>query len=108
MDENAIEAQQEGVERALDDVGQFMEQHKETLDEYLAFKRSEGYRDSLPGKLEALMKDFVRSSGYYDVFIPAMKKLSPSYAEYLQRMEAANEKLLIKYPQIGDFNDSNG
>jgi hypothetical protein len=47
-----------------------------------------------------LMKEFCSASGYYDVFIPALKELSPSYAEYYKKLEAANEKLIARYPGI--------
>ena len=40
------------------------------------------------------MKDFQRQTGYVDVFIPAMERLSPAYAAYRERMEAANEVLI--------------
>jgi len=34
------------------------------------------------------------------VFIPAMKELSPSYAEYYEQLEKANERLFAEYPDI--------
>jgi len=38
------------------------------------------------------------------VFIPALKKLSSSYADYYKQLEIANEKLLAKYPEIEKMN----
>jgi len=46
------------------------------------------------------LKAFNRTSGYYDIFIPALKQLSSSYTEYCRQMETANEKLLVQYPEI--------
>ena len=44
------------------------------------------------------------TSGYYDVFIPAMKKLSASCADYFKQLEIANEKLIEVYTEIEGFN----
>ncbi len=95
-----IGAIQEGSLRALGDIEAFLDENNAMLDEYLEFKLSGEYKASLPGRLEALLKEFCTSSGYYGVFIPAMKRLSPAYATYLEQMEAANEKLLARYPEI--------
>ncbi len=100
LDTAAIGAIQEDSRRALGDIEAFMDEHKETLEDYLAFKTSDEYKASLQGRLEALLKDFCESSGYYSVFLPAMKKLSAPYAAYLSQMEAANEILLARYPEL--------
>ena len=36
------------------------------------------------------MKRLQRESGYNDVFIPAMQRLSPAYGEYYKALQAAN------------------
>lgn len=41
-----------------------------------AFKQSDEYKNLPVYKIQALLKEFNRTSGYYDIFIPAMKKLS--------------------------------
>lgn len=70
----------------------FMQDHKEQLETYLKFKQSEEYKNSPAYAYEQSLKAFTQTSGYYDVFIPAMKKLSPSYAAYCKALEEANEK----------------
>lgn len=45
------------------------------------------------------MKIFCESSGYYDVFIPAMRKLSPLYNAYYEQMLKANDKFMKNYPE---------
>lgn len=62
--------------------------------------KSDAFRNSPSYRLMTLMKEFCSASGYYDVFIPALKELSPSYAEYYKKLEAANEKLIARYPGI--------
>lgn len=47
-----------------------------------------------------LMREFNSVHGYNDVFLPAMRRLSGSYAEYCRQLEIANEKLLKQYPEI--------
>ena len=43
---------------------------------------------------------FVQSeSGYNDVFIPAMQRLSPAYREYHKSLQAANEVFLRHFQQ---------
>lgn len=47
-----------------------------------------------------MLKEFNSSSGYYNVFIPAMKKLIPSYRDYYMQLEIANKELLWEYREI--------
>ncbi len=100
LDAHSIGALQESSRSALEDIDAFLDNNKEVLEAYIAFKLSSEYKATLPGRLEALLKDFCASSGYYSVFIPAMKRLSPAYGEYLSQMEAADEKLIARYPQF--------
>lgn len=78
----------------------FFAENDETIKDYWAFKQSEEYKASPISKIQALQAQWNGTSGYYDVFIPAMKRLSTSYASYYTQMEAANEKLLSRYPDI--------
>ena len=78
----------------------FLENNKEFLDHYLEFKQSDEYKRSPAFQIQSLIKEFNSTSGYYDVFIPALKELSPAYAEYHRQLEIANGKILAKYPNI--------
>ena len=92
----------ESVRQSVERPKEFLRENKEVIDRYLAFKASAEYRGSpLAGMLE-LAREFNSASGYYDVFIPAMKELSPAYAEYHRQVELANERLLAEYPQLAD------
>ena len=46
-----------------------------------------------------LLKQFQKESGYNDVFIPAMQRLSPAYREYHKSLQAANEVFLRHFQQ---------
>lgn len=78
----------------------FLSDNKEILEQYLAYKQSEEYKNSPASRWMELMKEFNRTNGYNDIFIPAMKLLSKSYSDYFHQMEIANEKLLSQYPTI--------
>lgn len=85
---------------------EFLSDNKEMLDDYLKYKKSDEYRSSQAPKLMELMRQFNSTNGYNDVFIPAMKQLSSSYAKYCYRMEVANEKFLAQYPEIDNLNQN--
>ena len=53
------------------------------------------YRSVLPLLLTAVLL----LSGYNDVFIPAMQRLSPAYREYHKSLQAANEVFLRHFQQ---------
>lgn len=90
----------EQSQQSLENPEQFLAENREMLEQYWQYKQSAAYNDSPVGKLQKLLEQFNSSSGYYDVFIPAMKQLSKSYSAYYSKLETANEKLLAQYPQI--------
>lgn len=87
-------------QKNIDNIDEFLVNNKEILEEYMVLRQSEEFLKSPAGKLMEYMKEFNKTSGYYDVFIPALKELSPSYAEYYKQLELANEKLINKYPDV--------
>ena len=100
-----IREMNEQTKRAIEEPEQFLSENKEMLTWYLEHKKSDEYKDSPACKIQEMLKEFNNTSGYYDIFIPAMKKLSDSYAKYCQRLETANEKLLSEYPEIAKMNN---
>lgn len=95
----------ENTKKSIENPDEFLSNNKEMLEQYLAYKQSDEYKESPAYKIISLMKEFNRVSGYNDVFIPALKELSPSYAEYYKQLEIANEKLLTQYPDIEELSD---
>ena len=100
MGTEQITAMIENTKSSIENPDDFLAKNKETLEQYLAFKQSEDYRQSPAYKSMELIKEYNSTSGYYDVFIPALKQLSSSYSEYYRQMEVANEKLLAQYPEL--------
>jgi DNA-binding transcriptional MerR regulator len=104
ISEEDIDELLENVKLSLKDPESFLNSNKESLEQYFAFKTSSDYIDSPLHKTEVLLRNFTSTNGYYDTFIPAMKKLSISYAEYCGQMDTANEKLLALYPELAKLN----
>ena len=89
-------------QEAVQDINSFVDNNKEILDAYHSFKQTEEYKSSPAYQLMELMKEFCSSSGYYDVFIPVMRRLSPLYNEYYEQMLRANEEFIKKHPEYID------
>ena len=92
----------QGKQDAMQDINAFVDNNKEILDAYHNFKQTEEYKSSPAYQLMELMKEFCSSNGYYDVFIPAMRRLSPLYNEYYEQMLRANEEFIKKHPEYID------
>lgn len=86
-------------EQAMDDIEKFVQENKNVLDEYYRFKQTEEYLKSPGYRLMTLMKEFCGTSGYYDVFIPAMRRLSHQYNEYYEQLLRANEEFVKNHPK---------
>lgn len=95
----------DNTKKSIENPDEFLSNNKEMLEQYLAYKKSDEYKNSPAHKIMSLMKEFNRVSGYNDVFIPALKELSPSYTEYYKQLEIANKKLLAQYPDIEELSD---
>lgn len=78
----------------------FLDDYSEAIREYQDFKESEEYLSSPYGEVMKMMKSFGKLSGYNDIFIPAMRRLSPSYNEYYQNLLKANEVFLERFPDL--------
>ena len=79
---------------AMADPEKYIHDNKEMLEQYRAVAESEEYKASPAYRLQEYLKQFQRESGYNDVFIPAMQRLSPAYCEYHKSLQAANEVFL--------------
>ena len=89
----------QGKEEAFQNIDEFVKENKQILDHYMEYKQSEEYKNSPAYKFMELMKEFCQTNGYYDIFIPAMRKLSPLYNQYYEQMLVANEEFEKKYPE---------
>lgn len=89
----------QGKQDAMQDINAFVKNNKKILDEYHKFKQSNEYKSSPAYQLMEVMKAFCETSGYYDVFIPAMRRLSSTYDAYYVQMLKANEEFVKNHPE---------
>lgn len=87
----AAEKMRRAKESAAADPQNWLEENEELVRQYAAFKQSAAYRASPAGKIEDYLRAFCQESGYNDVFIPALRRLSPAYDAYQRRLISAND-----------------
>lgn len=87
------------MNEVIKDPEKYMTENKETIEQYLELMRSKEFRETKAYKLREQMMQLNQQNGYNTVFIPAMKRLSPSYKAYYDQLEQANEVFLQVYDQ---------
>ena len=87
------------MREAVQDPEKFLEENREIIENYQAYKKSDEYKASPAYRLEESLRQFGKLSGYNDIFISAMCRLSQSYREYQEKSKKADEKLMQEYPQ---------
>lgn len=97
-----IEANEKMME-VLADTDGYLERNHEEIEQYIEYKNSDEFKNSEAAKFQKFMLDFQKESGYQEVLIANMKILSKSYSEYLEKVEAANEIMIKKYPKAKDM-----
>ena len=90
-----IQAKDENIRN----IDEFVRKNKEVLDQYNEYKKTEEFKNSPANRLMELMKQVCSTNGYYEKFIPAMRKLSPLYNEYYEQLIKANEQFIKNYPE---------
>ena len=86
-------------EYALQNLDEFVRNHKKVLDDYQKYRQTEEYQNSSACRLMETMKQICAANGYDDTFIPAMRKLSPLYNEHYEQLLKANEQFTKSYPE---------
>jgi uncharacterized protein YfbU (UPF0304 family) len=82
---------------ALEDPETWLKNNREIIERYLAFQKTEEYKNSPGAKLMELLKRFNEEQGYNSIFIPAMRRLSPAYDAYLTKLHEADRVFLSGY-----------
>ena len=106
MEEDSGEEETERLRRvlqeqeyALQNLDEFVRNHKKVLDDYQKYRQTEEYQNSPACRLMETMKQICAANGYDDTFIPAMRKLSPLYNEHYEQLLKANEQFTKSYPE---------
>ena len=90
MDTAMMEKINDNMTAALQNPAQYLEEHKDMLQQYEAVKASAAYKSTPAYKLQALLAQLNQENGYNDIFIPAMRRLSSSYRTYSEKLATAN------------------
>ena len=93
-DDTIMETVDAEVKSAYGDMERFLAENREAIEAYMKYKASEAYQSSNAFRLEQELKQFISASGYYEVFLPAMCRLSKSYREYRKMMMNANQRFV--------------
>jgi DNA-binding transcriptional MerR regulator len=80
----------EALAEAVKDPEGWLKNNREIIERYMEFQKTDEYRSSAGFRMMELLRKFNQDSGYNTVFIPAMRRLSPAYDEYMVRLHAAN------------------
>lgn len=101
FDDDFLENISMSVNNAIKNTEQYICDNREIIESYMKYKQSDEYKTSITYQLEQSLRQFSNTSGYNDVFIPAMCRLSKSYKAYHNALLKANDKFLEQYPQYG-------
>lgn len=93
-----MEAASSSMSEAVSETEKYIADHNEEIESYLAYKRSKEYETTPAGRLEKELRRFNSMSGYNDIFIPAMCRLSETYQEYHKKLVNADKKFAQRYP----------
>lgn len=95
LTDELIQKSLEDKEKAYEDFDQFFSDHEESIREYLKWKETPEYKELPIIKLQEKIQEYLaQENGFYEVFLPNLRILSPAYEEHYQKMLRANEKLL--------------
>lgn len=90
MDSDFAEKMSENIQKAMENPKKYFGENHENIELYKKMKESEEYKSSPAFRLNEYFRKISSESGYYDIFIAAMRKLSPSYEAYYQKLMEAD------------------
>lgn len=86
-------------DKNIRNIAEFVKKNKASIEQYNEYRKTEEFKNSPANRLMELMKQVCAANGYYEKFIPSMRKLSPLYNEYYEQMIKANEQFIKIYPE---------
>ncbi len=98
-DDTFVERINVHMKNALSDMEKYLAENRETIETYMAYKQSDEYKASPAHRLQESLRQFTETSGYNNIFLPAMRRLSKSYREYSEMLMKADEQFLQRYSQ---------
>lgn len=85
---------------AVENIEEYMKTNKQRIEKYIRFRDSEEYKSTDAHRMQQLLVEFQKQSGFTDVFIANLKILSDSYRDYYKKLEEANERFIKSFPQM--------
>ena len=91
------------INDAVQNPEKFFADNRKVIEKIMTYMESDEYKASPAYRLKESFRQFGKVSGYNDIFIPAMCRLSQSYREYQEKLKNADEKLIQEYPRYINF-----
>ena len=82
----AMETMMQQTTQSLADIDAFIQGNQQMLQTYLVFNQSGAYRQSPAYQMQQLLRNFTQMRGYKDIFLPAMRTLTPAYDACCQQL----------------------
>lgn len=90
MDSDFAERMSENLQKTVNNPKKYLEENRENIELFKKLKESKEYKSSPAFRLNEYFKKITSESGYYDIFISSMRKLSPSYEAYYEKLKEAD------------------
>ena len=90
IDADMMKKAQNAKEAALRDAEGWLEENSGLIKEYQALKQSEEYQALPVVQAGERLKDYLSETGFYQRFIPLLRRLSPAYDAYYQALIRAD------------------
>lgn len=90
MDSDFAERMSENLQKTVNNPKKYLEENRENIELFKKLKESKKYKSSPAFRLNEYFKKITSESGYYDIFISSMRKLSPSYEAYYEKLKEAD------------------
>ena len=85
---------------ALRDPEGWFKEHEEFIKAYGQMKQTEEYRSAPAVRAGEHLKAYLMETGYYERFIPLMRRLSPAYDEYYREILRANTIFMVENAKL--------
>lgn len=79
---------------AIENSEKWLEENKDTIAQYHAYKNSDKYLKSPIKSIQDKFQKYMLDNKYYEIAIPLIRKFSKSYNEYYQKLLIADKKYL--------------
>lgn len=104
MNDDQLHQLVSSVQKSIHDYDSFIENKKDVIEDYIAYRTSEAFKESSAYRLQQILVQFQKNSGYQELFIEKLKIVSDSYRSYHEQLQSVNERLLKDFPQVKKMN----